>query len=36
MAKQIKKLKTPNLQQPLTAELLGKSLKHVEPKAICG
>ncbi|KTD35843.1 transcriptional regulator [Legionella nautarum] len=27
MAKQIKKLKTPNLQQPLTAELLGEVIK---------
>ncbi|MBA2651811.1 MAG: helix-turn-helix domain-containing protein [Tatlockia sp.] len=27
MAKQIKKLNTPNLQQPLTAELLGKIIK---------
>jgi transcriptional regulator with XRE-family HTH domain len=27
MAKQIKKLETPNLQQPLTVELLGKAIK---------
>ncbi|CEK10094.1 helix-turn-helix domain-containing protein [Legionella hackeliae] len=27
MAKQIKKIKTPNLQQPLTAELLGEIIK---------
>ncbi|WED42021.1 helix-turn-helix domain-containing protein [Legionella cardiaca] len=27
MAKQIKKLKTPNLEQPLNAELLGKVIK---------
>ncbi len=27
MAKQIKKIKTPNLQQPLTAELLGEVIK---------
>ncbi|KTD78483.1 helix-turn-helix domain-containing protein [Legionella waltersii] len=27
MAKQIKKLNTPNLQQPLTAELLGEVIK---------
>ena len=27
MAKQIKKLETPNLQQPLTAELIGKAIK---------
>ncbi|HAU1476972.1 helix-turn-helix transcriptional regulator [Legionella pneumophila] len=27
MAKQIKKLKTPNLQQPLTVELLGEVIK---------
>ncbi|MFO8577648.1 helix-turn-helix transcriptional regulator [Legionella pneumophila serogroup 1] len=27
MAKQIKKLKNPNLQQPLTAELLGEVIK---------